>query len=112
MAYSVAEEIPPSSGGHGYGTLAYSLLPIAYSPIRDPSIVGMTTARKTKLTVLSLRGGGSRRGNPKVDSNVTFFLDKKSNQSAAADKTWIFFAKKVFIPLKDLNSRGMLWDSL
>jgi hypothetical protein len=34
-----------------------------------------------------------RRGNRNVDSNVTFCLDTKSNQSAAADKTWTFLLK-------------------
>jgi hypothetical protein len=65
----------------------------------------MTTALNTKLTTLSLRGGGSRGSKSKVDSNVTFFLDKKSNQSAAADKTWIFLLKNKNSILKYFETR-------
>ena len=62
--------------------------------VRDPSFVGRTRGEEQRKKSKGKREkweGGSRRGNPNVDSNVTFCLDTKSNQKS---QDLDIFAKK------------------
>ena len=107
-------QVSPKEVGRSSGT--YSAKPLwkgADGKQQDRGIVQIDESRKISdlKKIVSFADFWKKGLFFEVDSIVTFFLDKKSNQSAAADKTWIFLLKRPkFLQRKHPNLREtMIW---